>query len=240
MFNRRPTTHEDADMMQRNWYSVIVENMNPIINETTIIPTIFVFDDMGQKILRPDGKSYVSRYVYDNYLDTLRTEPVYKWQTPQDILNSIKADEKTTAMITAIKHIINTKPSAISWHNGETDQTCEHHGYHLHILTCQTTNEPNITQTYPYIQLQTAVRQANAELKSQKVKLKPNFSRYMVKTFGGCNNNTMKSLIFSNMDRPRDITPPLRVQLANAPAATAARKKDPARAEHGSSSRLDT
>lgn len=166
--------------------------------------------------------------MYDNDPDTLRTEPVYKWQTPQDILNTFKVDEKTTSMITAIKHLINTKPSAISWHNGDTDQNCEHHGYHLHILTSQTTNEPNIAQTYAYMKLQTAAKQAQADLKNQKVKLKPNFSRYMIKapkTFGGCNNNGMKSLIFSNLDRPRDPTPPLRVHLAKAPAATASRKK---------------
>jgi hypothetical protein len=53
--------------------------MSPFIKQSTIIPTTYVIDDNGQKIMRGGGKSYVSRYVEDNDRDVLTHEVVYRW-----------------------------------------------------------------------------------------------------------------------------------------------------------------
>jgi hypothetical protein len=182
MYQRKPQCHEHVETINKDWYTIVLENMSPFINQSTIIPTTFVLGDNGHKILRADEKSYVSRYVEDNDRDVLTHEIVYSWQTPQDVLETLKQDTKTTNLMTAIKYLINNKPSAILWHTGEKDGNCQHHGYRIHVLTCETTNEPSIRQSYPYIKLNKAVTEAQAQLKSQKVKLKPNFSRYMVKS----------------------------------------------------------
>jgi hypothetical protein len=175
------------------------------------------------------------KHVEDNDKDVLTHEIVYRWQTPQEVCETLKQDVKTTTLMTALKYLINSKPSAISWHNGEKDGNCQHHGFHLHILTCQTTNEPSIHQTYAYIKLNKAVNEAGAKIKSQKVKLKPNFSRYMIKepkTFGGCNNNTIKAQILSEyFEKEMDVEPPTPVQRANAPPPT--QKTDCPGTKHG-------
>jgi hypothetical protein len=100
--------------------------------------------------MRSDGRSYVSRYVEDNDKDVLTHGIVYRWQTPQEVCETFKQDTRTTTLMTAIKYLVNSKPSAISWHNGEKDGNCQHHGFHLHILTCQTKkmNPASIKRTH--------------------------------------------------------------------------------------------
>lgn len=156
-----------------------------------------------------DGHLKTMRYSRSKHGELHRTL-VEKWTTPLDLYNSLSQLNKDICNNVNIKCYLNGTESAVTYHDGMTDDGCKYHSKHLHILTV---SARHVSESYPYKKLRMALIKKGITLSSQKINKIQNFSEYMTRNprvYLGSNNADILKLIppiHDRDDKPQDENP---------------------------------
>lgn len=107
-----------------------------------------------------------------------------------------------------IKSFINATQTTVTYHDGTTDQGCQYHTKHLHILTAA---EKHVSATYQYKKLCHALQKKNINVTSQKIYKLQGFADYMSlnpRIYLGSNDAAIMKLIPAQHDKDVKIPEP--------------------------------
>lgn len=175
------------------YYSVIIDEMDKQIDEQTIIPKVIKIYDDHQIHYDKDNNPHMEYYKKEDHGDITDTT-VLNWSTP--ITTYVKLTHENKTKIDAIKTYINSRASAICFHNGQEDTNCKFHGIHYHIMVQLETRELHITANSQFRTLKAKLSNGTAwPIYTQKIFSPGNFANYLTKPprhYMGTNNHTIK------------------------------------------------
>ena len=162
------------------YFSIVIEDVPDYPDiENWIQPRVHKLNNDGTPLFTASSDP-ITEYHNDIRHGQITENIVISWTTPLYIYQNIQEHQKK--YIDHIKKFINKTKCMISYHDGESDQACKFHSRHYHIMTRLTTNERHIHHNYAYNTLMKNI----PTIKSEKVKLPPNFAQYMTKSPKKC------------------------------------------------------
>lgn len=109
-----------------------------------------------------------------------------QFSTPLDIYSTLSEEQKQ--ITNEIKTFVNTKPSVFIWHNGTSDNSCQFHGLHIHIVY---NYSGKLSDLYRYKTLKRKCQEYGLSCRHQKVQRLDallNHLQQKPRTVLGCNN----------------------------------------------------
>ena len=118
----------------KSYYTVVIQELPPSLTAETLRPKLQQRTQEGNYIFQKNGQQQLQIYdkeKHGNIEDCL----IAMWTTPLQIYS--KLDAPTRHIVNTIKTYINNNKVAVSHHDGTTDNNCQYHNVHLHLMVEQ-------------------------------------------------------------------------------------------------------
>lgn len=115
--------------------------------------------------LTKSGNPYMEYYQKETHGD-ITDLIVLQWTTPIEIYAKLTQENKSR--INEIKNYLNSRASALSYHDGTQDPSCTFHTKHYHLIARLQTKEKHITSNYAFKQLKGKLN--NWNIHTEKIK----------------------------------------------------------------------
>ena len=192
---RRPFELLQTLCRDEEWYSVVVSRLDDWnIGPNMILSKVYLEGDDGSYQETNSAGVYKSCYATEEMFESgIHKRPFHNLSTTLDVYNGLSIEQKE--IVDGIKGIANNFPTAIWWHDGQTDEGCQFIGLHIHMLVhCK----EQLCQVYSYRNIAQRLKRHGVDVKSQRVRNLDALTRHLLmppRTLLGCNNLQMCGLI---------------------------------------------
>ena len=192
---RRPFELLQTLCRDEEWYSVVVSRLDDWnIGPNMILSKVYLEDDEGNYQETNSQGVYKSCYATETMFESgIHKHPYHNLSTTLDVYNSLSNEQKE--IVDGIKGIANNFPTAIWWHDGNSDEGCQFIGLHIHMLVhCK----EQLCQVYSYRNTAQRLKRHGVDIKSQRVRNLDALTRHLLlppRVLLGCNNLQMCGLI---------------------------------------------